>query len=410
MPNLANIVHNPPTYSDGIGLYLHVPFCQAKCPYCDFNTYAGIEDQIPSYVESLQNELRAWADLLGRPSVRTVFLGGGTPSYLPSKDIKEIQSTINGEFHVADSAEITMECNPGDVTPEKAAVWLEAGINRISMGVQSFDDGLLSLLGRRHTALEAKQAFGTLREAGFVNQSIDLIYGLPYQSVEQWSHTLKESIALEPDHISLYGLQIEQGTPLAVDVKTGRYPIPDDDLAADMYEEAQRSLAAAGFTQYEISNWAKEGQESRHNLIYWMNEPYLGVGPGAHSWLAGQRFANLKSPRRYVTVVGEDYPQIGPDPVATMHTPSGPVEQTDITTPAIDVAETMMMGMRLNEGVSLKRFEDRFGRKLGSVFPEELRRLIDLGLIDVTHEAVMLSERGRLLGNEVFAEFIGEAE
>jgi oxygen-independent coproporphyrinogen-3 oxidase len=237
-----------------------------------------------------------------------------------------------------------------------------------------------------------------------------LIYGLPYQSPEQWSQTLDEATGLEPDHISLYSLQIEKGTPLAVDVATGRYPIPNDDLAADMYEDAQRRLSENSFTQYEISNWSKPNLESQHNLIYWLNEPYLGVGPGAHSWLAGQRFANLKSPRRYVTVVGKNYEVTGPDPVATMRTPAGPVEDVDITTPAIDVAETMMMGMRLNQGVSHKRFEKRFGVVANIVFPDEVKRLLNLRLVDLTDEALMLSERGRLLGNEVFAEFIGDGD
>jgi oxygen-independent coproporphyrinogen-3 oxidase len=406
MPNLAQIEHHPPTYDRGIGLYLHVPFCQTKCPYCDFNTYAGIEDQISGYAASLMNEIRGWGTLLSHPPVRTVFLGGGTPSYLPTTDLDDIHDTIRNSFKVESYAEITMECNPGDVTAEKAEIWLTSGVNRISMGVQSFDDGLLSLLGRRHTAFEAKQAFNTLRSAGFTNQSVDLIYGLPYQTMEQWSHTLDETVALEPEHISLYSLQIEKGTPLAVDVATGRYPLPDDDLAADMYEEAQRVLTVNGFSQYEISNWAKPGMESQHNLIYWLNEPYLGVGPGAHSWLSGQRFANLKSPRRYVTVVGSDYRVVGPDPVATMRSPAGPVEQVEITTPAIDVAETMMMGMRLNGGVTHQRFEERFGVSTDDVFPEELENLQKLGLVVVTDEAILLSERGRLLGNEVFAEFI----
>ena len=410
MPNLAQIEHNPPTYDDGIGLYVHVPFCQTKCPYCDFNTYAGIEDQISGYVKSLQDELSGWGNVLGHPPVRTIFLGGGTPSYLPTSDLTDIQRTIRRAFKVEESAEITMECNPGDVTLDKALSWRDSGVNRISMGVQSFDDDLLGLLGRRHTADEAKQAFHTLREAGIVNQSIDLIYGLPYQTAKQWTDTLEESIALEPEHISLYSLQIEQGTPLAVDVETGKYPIPDDDLAADMYEEAQSRLGENGFRQYEISNWSMPDMESRHNIIYWRNEPYLGVGPGAHSWLANKRFANLRSPRRYVSVVAKEYSTNGDDPVNAMTLPRGPVEQIDVTSPAIDVAETMMMGMRLNQGVSHERFEKRFGLNIEAVFPDEVERLTKLGLIEITDDALLLSERGRLLGNEVFAEFIGDPD
>ena len=408
MPNLAQIKHNPPSYEQGIGLYVHIPFCQTKCSYCDFNTYERIEDQIPNYVTALTNEIKAWSDLLSQPVVHTIFLGGGTPSYLPVDNIKHILSTIHSRYKVYGSAEITLECNPGDITLERASGWSDAKVNRVSMGVQSFNDGLLALLGRRHTAHEAKQAFHTLRKAGFNNQSLDLIYGLPHQSASQWSDTLNEAVALGPDHISLYSLQIEEGTPLAVDVKKERYPIPDDDLAAEMYEEAQRKLRANGFTQYEISNWTKPGMKSQHNIIYWLNEPYLGVGAGAHSWLEGQRFFNLKSPTRYVTAMDNNYKEVNQDPIATMQTPFGPVEQVDVTTAAIDIGETMMMGMRLNAGVSHKRFEKRFGTPLDKIFPKELNRLVALGLVEITKEGVRLTDKGRLLGNEVFAEFISE--
>jgi len=408
MPNLAQIKHNPPSYEQGIGLYVHIPFCQTKCSYCDFNTYERIEDQIPNYVTALTNEIKAWSDLLSQPVVHTIFLGGGTPSYLPVDNIKHILSTIHSSYKVYESAEITLECNPGDITLERAFGWSDAKVNRVSMGVQSFNDGLLALLGRRHTAHEAKQAFHTLRKAGFNNQSLDLIYGLPHQSASQWSDTLNEAVALGPDHISLYSLQIEEGTPLAVDVKKERYPIPDDDLAAEMYEEAQRKLRANGFTQYEISNWAKPGMKSQHNIIYWLNEPYLGVGAGAHSWLEGQRFFNLKSPTRYVTAMDNNYKEVNQDPIATMQMPFGPVEQVDVTTAAIDIGETMMMGMRLNAGVSHKRFEKRFGTPLDKIFPKELNRVVALGLVEITKEGVRLTDKGRLLGNEVFAEFISE--
>jgi len=410
MPDLSRIEHKPPTFDEGIGLYLHVPFCQTKCTYCDFNTYVGIEDQMSGYVETLIRELTGWGEILGHPPVRSVFFGGGTPSYLPPDDLERIHAAIRAAFAVEEEAEITMECNPGDVTPDRASSWLSSGVNRNSMGIQSFDNELLSLLGRRHTADEAKDAFTTLRAAGFTNQSIDLIYGLPYQTAQQWSDTLENAIGLEPEHISLYSLQIEQGTPLAVDVQSGKYPLPDDDLAADMYEEAQRSLGQNGFDQYEISNWSRPGMESRHNLIYWRNEPYLGVGPGAHSWLGGKRFSNLRSPRRYTTVVGSAYELQAVDPVGPMTLPNGPVEQVDHTTPAVDLAETMMMGMRLNSGVSRDRFTKRFGKSFESTFPDEIKRLSNLGLISVTNESLLLSDRGRLLGNEVFAEFVCDLE
>ncbi|MDA1279982.1 MAG: radical SAM family heme chaperone HemW [Chloroflexi bacterium] len=410
MSNLAQIVHNPPVYEDGIGLYVHVPFCETKCPYCDFNTYAGIEAQMPDYLRALTDEINGWGRVLSHPPVRTIFLGGGTPSYLPAHDIDRIHATIGQSFDIEHPAEITMECNPGDVTAERANTWLESGVNRVSMGAQSFDDELLSMLGRRHTAAEAARAFQTLRSAGFVNLSLDLMYGLINQSFAQWSNTLDAVMSLAPDHISLYSLQVEPGTPLAADVSVGRYSMPDDDLAADMYEEAQRELSANGFSQYEISNWSQPGMESRHNLIYWHNEPYLGVGPGAHSWIDGRRFWNLKSPRRYTTVISNSYSEGALDPVGSMQLPDGPVEHIEITTPEIDIAETMMMGMRLNEGVSLERFKKRFGVSMDEVFPQEISRLQSIGLVVLTDKVLGLSERGRLLGNEVFAEFVGEGK
>ena len=410
MSDLSKISHNPPSYDCGIGLYVHVPFCQTKCTYCDFNTYAGIEDQISGYVTTLRNEITGWGKVLSTPPVRTIFLGGGTPSFLPAEELDAIHSSIRSVFSINNNAEITMECNPGDITVENAEKWLSTGVNRISMGVQTFNDQLLALLGRRHTALEAKQAFYKVRAAGFTNQSIDLIYGLPYQTFQQWSDTVKEAITLDPEHISIYSLQIEQGTPLAVDVESGKYPMPDDDLAADMYEEAQQSLNVSGYVQYEISNWAKPGMESKHNLIYWRNEPYLGVGPGAHSWVDARRFSNLKSPKRYTVAVQKSYEYQPVNPVEHMTFPLGPVEKIEITTPEIDVAETMMMGMRLNDGISHRRFRNRFGSEICEIFPEEINHLLDIGLIEITDQSVKLSDKGRLLGNEVFAEFITEPD
>ena len=416
-----------------LGLYVHIPFCETKCPYCDFNTYSGIEKLIPVYVDALCEELGRWGEVLHGREASTVFFGGGTPSYIPPNDLRRVMDVLTGAFPLVssgDSAEVTMEANPGDVTLERAEGWLSAGFNRISMGVQSFDDGLLKLLGRRHNAAQAVESFQILRNAGFENCSLDLMFGLPEQSLAQWQDSLDRAMALKPDHVSLYGLQLEKGTPLEADVRTGRTGRPDDDLAADMYLAAQETLVAVGFRHYEISNWALPGRESRHNLVYWQNGPYLGVGPGAHSSLFGYRFANMRSPRWYIRSLGIEADVNGlTGPLAIAGSPprkpempdalpgelrkmvdDGPVDFVEETTPQLDLAETMMMGLRLDTGISEAVFKARFGRSLRDVFASEIDALRQEGLLDEDETGIRLSKAGKLLGNEVFGRFVVAAE
>ena len=280
-----------------MGLYIHIPFCHTKCPYCDFNTYARIEPLMPSYMTALESEIRCWGALLGSPRVNTIFFGGGTPSYVPRRAIADILGAAHDAFRVAPDAEVTIEANPGDLLNGDLSPLLDAGVNRLSTGVQSLDDGLLKLMGRRHTSQEAVAAFEEVRRAGFDNVSIDLMYGLPYQSLEQWRETLDKALGLSAEHMSLYCLTLEGGTPMERQVSVGELPEPDPDLAADMYTLAEDSLAIAGYRHYEISNWSRPGLESRHNLTYWLNRPYLGVGPGAHSYL-GRVAGSTTSTRR----------------------------------------------------------------------------------------------------------------
>ena len=242
-PNSASPVGN-----DGISLYVHVPFCLSKCPYCDFNTYQGIESQFGDFLTALTGEIEAWAQALGRPAVNTIFLGGGTPSYLPDGDVGRILETIAGSYSVRRDAEITAECNPNDLTAAKCAELKGAGINRISMGVQSMDNGLLAMLGRRHDAAEAVAALDSCRRAGFDNVNLDLMYGLPQQTLEQWRDTVERIVRLAPEHISMYSLTLEEGTPLLRWVQQGRLPEPDADLAADMYDLADRNWARPAIT------------------------------------------------------------------------------------------------------------------------------------------------------------------
>ena len=389
-----------------LALYIHIPFCETKCPYCDFNTYAGIEELVPSYMDALAQEIRLWSATLGPVPIGTIFFGGGTPSYVPPEHIRRLLSTVRSAFTLAANAEITLESNPGDVTMERLAGWRAIGVNRLSIGVQSLDDDLLRLLGRRHTSQEAIDALGYAQAAGFDDVNLDLMYGLPDQSIDQWRRTLQDTLALGPQHLSLYCLTLEEGTPLEAWVRDGSVPTPDPDLAADMYELAEEAADRSGFEHYEISNWSLPGHACRHNLIYWRNQSYLGVGPGAHSYLQGHRFANLSSPREYIKRIsrradGASTPRDFPS--ALQDGPVSMVEQVDVR---MEMGETMMLGLRLTDGVTEDSFSARFGRGLRDVFGTPIGELEDAGLLQWNGDRLSLTTRGRLLGNEVFQRFL----
>lgn len=405
LPDTIGIAHAGNELNEPIAVYVHIPFCLSKCNYCDFNTYEGIESLMPSFVDALSSEIGMWGTRLSHPEVSTAFFGGGTPSYLPAKSITLLSERLREAMNIAPGAEITLEANPDDVNAEKAHAWLEAGFNRISIGVQSFDDQILHALSRRHDSDQAISAVDTARTAGFENISIDLMFGLPNQSLTVWEHSLKRAIELETDHLSLYGLQIEPGTPLQRDVKRGVVPTPDDDLAADMYEMAMDYLCEAGYEHYEISNWAKPGFRSRHNLAYWLNQPYLGVGPGAHSSMMGRRFANMKSPRRYISAIVSASVS---DEVADAPIEQGEiaVDFVEITSSEMAMSETMMLGMRLSEGMAKSEFQRRFGIPMSDVYGREISKLVSTGLIEDNGDRIRLTRHGMLLGNNVFESFI----
>ena len=393
-----------------ISLYVHIPFCETKCPYCDFNTYAAIEPLMPTYVAALKSEIALWGNLLDSPKVHTVFFGGGTPSYLPAEDIRHTIEAITTAFNLAPGAEVTLEANPGDFTPDKLTAYLDCGINRLSIGVQSFDDNLLNTLGRRHDAADAAHAYRQATDAGFENISIDLMYGLPYQNIQQWQSTLTQALELTPPHISMYCLTLEGGTPMERWVDQGSMPTPDADLAADMYLMAQDEMRHGGYRHYEISNWAQPGKRSRHNLTYWRNDPYLGVGPGAHSYLGDCRFSAIKSPRKYIHRLQRLSPDSCDAPMQSMPMRamirSVPVvdEIEQIDTP-LEMAETMMMGLRLDEGIAIAGFKDRFGKPPSHFYAETINELDRLELLHTQNGALRLTHRGRMLGNEVFSRF-----
>tara|TARA_Y100001935_G_C17303816_1_gene510964 strand:- start:2029 stop:3234 length:1206 start_codon:yes stop_codon:yes gene_type:complete len=396
------IIINPKDFrnNESLGIYIHIPFCQTKCFYCDFNTYTKIEDQIDEYISCVISEINIWGEILGKSSIRSIFFGGGTPSYIDSKYIKIILDSIHENFYVDKNIEVTLETNPNDVSKNKFIDLISIGINRISMGVQSFDDSLLRMLGRRHDSKEAESSYKTLRETGFDNLSIDLMYGLPYQSIQSWENTLDKSIYLKPNHISLYSLQVENGTPLKSKINSGAYEKPDDDKAAEMYEIAEKKLFNKNFFQYEISNWSKKSFECVHNKIYWENNFYLGIGAGAHSRINNFRFSNIKSPKKYINTLMNNKVLKS----ETMKIDF--IENLDSLSFSDEISETMMMGMRLNQGIKLEKFKQKFGKTIYEIFDNEIKKLKNLNLIEINETHIRLSSKGRLLGNEVFQEFI----
>jgi oxygen-independent coproporphyrinogen-3 oxidase len=395
--------------SASFALYVHIPFCQAKCPYCDFNSYAGLEGLMPPYVDALIAEMALWREATNDARVTTVFFGGGTPSFLPLAETERIVVALRHVFRLAQGAEITIEANPGSADSARLDSLRRLGFNRLSLGVQSFQDDELRLLGRVHSAAEAREAHRAARRAGFENVNLDLIYGLPGQSLAAWQRTLAEAVALRPEHLSLYALTLEEGTPLAVDVARGRLPTPDPDLVADMYLWAGEALAAAGYEHYEISNWALPGHRCRHNLVYWHNQPYLGLGAGAHSCLGGFRFAAARDPREYIREVMATGPAPSSDGFAAFLTRLRHLESVVQITDARAMAETAILGLRLMEGLSLVAFRRRFGVGLLSVYGPAVAELAAVGLLERANGRLRLTPKGRLLGNEAFERFLPEA-
>lgn len=395
-------------------LYLHVPFCHHRCSYCDFNTYSGIEQLIPEYVRALCLEIRYIARSCAQKiPVHTIFFGGGTPSLLPGNEVSRVLDTVQKEFLLPEGVEITLEANPGRLTYDYLYSLHQLGVNRISLGMQSADPEDLTLLDRQHDFVQVARAVSMIRKAGFENLSLDLIFGIPYQELARWQRTLDLAISLNPDHISLYALTIESGTPMGHWTRKGLLPAPDSDTSADMYEWAAERLASQGFKQYEISNWARQDlagvlKTCRHNLQYWRNLPYLGLGAGSHGYAGGMRTANELRPQAYIQKLTSTMER---DQQTTHAFPQTPVTVEATRINRLDeMKETMMMGLRLTElGVSGEDFRERFGAALDEVFRDEIEGLVASGLLEWHPEnggVLRLTPRGRLLGNQVFMQFV----
>jgi oxygen-independent coproporphyrinogen-3 oxidase len=380
-------------------LYLHIPFCHTRCYYCDFNTYAGMLPVREPYVRALLTEIELTgkmaqlADNTPRRS-RTIFFGGGTPSLLSVQQMQRLLQACSTAFAVDADAEITLEANPGTLTQEQLVGLREAGINRLSMGAQSFDAGLLKSLGRIHTPEEITQAVTYARAAGFTSINLDFMFGLPQQTMQQWQETLRQALELRPEHFSLYSLIIEEGTPFYDWTHEGRITPGDEDLCADMYEYADELLQQAGYINYEISNWALPGHHSRHNLTYWQNLPYIGMGAGAYSYFGNRRFSNERDPLTYNKILKSGrIPEVESEPVER--------EQ--------EMSETAFLALRTALGLHLPTFERRFSQPFAQFVGDRLQIVEEAGLLEHEDGWLRLSKRGRLLGNEVFFRLLPEA-
>ena len=382
--------------TEPFALYVHVPWCRHVCPYCDFNVYAAAEPPEPAYVEAVAAELGAWA---GRAPCRgrrakSVYLGGGTPSLLSPAAIATVLEAVGRGFGIASGAEVTLEANPGTVTRERLAGYRAAGVNRLSLGAQSFHAGHLRTLGRDHTAADIRAAAEAARAAGFANLSLDLIFAVPGQTLADWEDDLGAALALAPEHVSAYALTYEPGTPFHAWRASGRLRPVDEDGEAAMAERTVERLAAAGYERYEISSFTRPGFASRHNTSYWDGSDYLGLGAGAHSFSAepapGRRWANERLPERYVSAVRE-----GGTAVAT--------EEQLGTAQAR--GEFCFTGLRQTVGVDVERFRRRFGIELDAAFPH-LEHLIADGLIEASGDRVRLTARGFRFADSVSATFV----
>jgi oxygen-independent coproporphyrinogen-3 oxidase len=391
-----------------LGIYIQVPFCRTKCTYCNFHTGVFSSGLYSPYVDGLVREIFGHDSLYHSAGVAsaacgctagnvvdTVYIGGGTPSLLDPVELGRILQALRGSFACA-LQEVTLEADPETVTSEKVAAWSAAGVNRVSLGTQSFDDRELSAAGRLHRRADIYKATEALRAGGIENFSFDLIAGLPHQSAESWHRTVQELIELAPNHVSIYMLEIDEGSRLGREVLSSgtRYSagkIPADDAIADFYEDAREMLAAAGYDHYEISNWAKPGLRSRHNLKYWLREPYLGIGAGAHSFDSAMRWANAHDPASYASSLGAG---------------RLPIEQKELLSPEQSLDEEFYLGLRLLDGVDIARLEARYNVPRWTALRAQIARLEGQGLLERNGDQLRLARERLAVSNEVFVELM----
>ena len=374
------------------GIYIHIPFCRSRCSYCDFATGIYNVDVAERYIASVAREIDSYTETSTPAQVDAIYLGGGTPSLLTSDQLELLLDAVHRRFQVADNVEVTLEMNPGTVTEETLWAFRQLGVNRASFGAQTFNDYELARLGRSHTAQQTRETFRLLRKTGFDNVSLDLIAGLPGQTVEEWQRNVDEALSMRSEHLSFYLLEVHEGTPLANHIRTGLQPTPDEDLAAEMYELMLDQASEAGYRHYEISNLCLPGYESRHNTKYWTGSPYFGFGCSAHSYDGvAARWSNERDVGGYVSLI-----EAGKSPI---------VERRELNEDDRQ-SEAVFLGLRMMEGYNVRDYQNRFGVDLIERHRENLKRFTDAGLVELDNDVLRLTRSGALLSNEVFAAFV----
>ncbi|GAB3945320.1 radical SAM family heme chaperone HemW [Corynebacterium tapiri] len=371
---------------DSFGVYIHVPFCATRCGYCDFNTYTpgelGSAASTESYLLALERELAIGAERVKKPA-DTVFIGGGTPSLLGHEGLTRVLNAVRSTFGLSPGAEVTTESNPESTSPEYFSRIREAGYTRVSLGMQSASSAVLRVLDRTHTPGRAVEAAREARQAGFEHVNLDMIYGTPTETDDDVARTLDAVLSAGVDHVSAYSLIVEDGTAMARKVRRGELPAPDEDVYADRYAMISHRLESAGMRWYEVSNWALEGGECRHNLLYWRGGQWWGAGPGAHSYVDGQRFYNVKHPARYYRELGEG---------------RAPIAESEALTEVDKHTEAVMLGLRLREGIPRNW--------IGAGADEVVQRALDDGLLHRFGDRLAVTDRGRLLADGIIADLL----
>ncbi|MDR4948647.1 radical SAM family heme chaperone HemW [Neobacillus cucumis] len=372
--------------------YLHIPFCEHICHYCDFNKVFLKDQPVDEYIKAIGREMEMTLSEFPTGSLDTIFVGGGTPTSLNEQQLYQFCESINKNLPKSATLEYTFEANPGDLSKEKLQILKDAGVNRISLGVQTFNEELLKKIGRVHKAKDVYQSVENAKRIGFENISIDLIFSLPTQTVQDFKDSLTEAFSLDIPHYSAYSLIIEPKTVFYNLLKKGKLPTPGEDVEANMYEILMEEMEKHGFNQYEISNFSKAGFESKHNLTYWNNEYYYGFGAGAHSYVNGRRRSNIGPLKKYMEQLNQHVL-----PILEDH----PVSKEE------QMEEEMFLGLRKTKGISIPHFTEKFGKNPLAIFAAELDDLTNKKWIEVNNDNIYLTKKGRLLGNEVFQAFLG---
>ncbi|OIA99892.1 coproporphyrinogen III oxidase [Paenibacillus sp. LC231] len=373
-------------------VYIHIPFCTNKCFYCDFNSYVLKDQPVMDYLRALDKEMELTVQANPPGRIKSIFVGGGTPTVLKPDEMEYFLQSVKRHFpEWSDDIEFSMEANPGTTDLEKLSVMREGGVNRISFGVQAFQNSLLTGIGRIHDTDDVYRSLENARRAGFDNMSIDLMFGLPNQTLDMLAESVDKALELGLPHYSIYSLKVEENTLFHTMYQRNQLPLPDEEDELNMYLLLMERMQAAGYKQYEISNFAKPGFESRHNMTYWRNEDYYGLGAGAHGYIGRQRHVNIKGVNPYNEAANQGLPRL---------------ESFEVSREEA-MEDFLMVGLRVLDGVSRSRFRQQFGISMEEVFAGPLNKMIGAGLLDSTDDGYKLSSKGILFGNDVFAEFIG---